>query len=98
MPELPELVSDLGLGGLIPVVFTSGLTGYEKPNPMAFRIALEKARKTEAVWMIGDNLVADYRGARQLGIPSILVRRKADDVDLYGETLWVAAAMLRSES
>ena len=40
IPELDSLVTQLGLAGLIERVFSSARTGYEKPHPEAFRIAL----------------------------------------------------------
>lgn len=94
MPELEELVRDLGLGTHVTEVFTSALTGYEKPHPDAYRVALDMALELEAVWMVGDSLVADYRGPRKIGIPSILVRNEADEAGLYAENLWRAAELI----
>lgn len=74
VPELPELVSQLGLGDLFDHVFTSATIGYEKPNPEAFRHALRECGEPEAVFMVGDNPIADVAGAQALGIPAILVR------------------------
>ena len=79
VPELPRLVADLGLGEHVHAVLTSAAHGYEKPHPVAFRLALEAAEAPTAVWMIGDNPIADIAGAAQLGIPGILTR--APDLD-----------------
>ena len=74
VPELGDLVGRLGLAALIDVVVTSAVTGYEKPHPAMFEIALELSDHPDRVWMIGDNPVADIAGATAVGIPAILVR------------------------
>src|SRR5262249_46650933 len=55
-------------------VFSSAATGYEKPHPDAFRLALRVAVDADVVCMIGDSLDADILGAAALGIPGILLR------------------------
>jgi putative hydrolase of the HAD superfamily len=74
VPELPLLISGLGLEGRFRAVITSALIGYEKPHPEAFRLALEAAGHPEQVWMVGDNPVADVQGAEAVGIPALRVR------------------------
>ena len=74
VPELPDLVADLGLAGQVDTVFSSALHGYEKPHSEAFRIARRAAGNPEQAWMVGDNPIADIAGASQLGIPGVLVR------------------------
>lgn len=74
VPELGLLVEGLGLGGLLDAVFSSALTGYEKPHPEAFAHALQACGSPERVWMVGDNPVADVAGAEAAGIPAVLVR------------------------
>lgn len=74
VPELAALVSALGLDDLVEEVFTSATTGYEKPHPEAFRIALTAFGNPARRWMVGDNPVADVGGAHALGIPAILIR------------------------
>ena len=73
VPELLSLVEHLGLGPLIEEVFSSALIGYEKPNPEAFRIALNGARPSDC-FMVGDNPRADVLGAEVVGLRAILVR------------------------
>lgn len=73
VPELPDLVRALGLDAAVDEVLTSAVTGYEKPNPQMFRMALELAGNPERVWMVGDNPVADIEGATRAGIPALLV-------------------------
>ncbi len=74
VPELEEIVRGLGLGDVINAVLSSAITGYEKPHPEAFALALRAADNPSTVWMIGDNPDADVRGAEAVGIPAILVR------------------------
>jgi putative hydrolase of the HAD superfamily len=72
VPELPALVSAVGLGTRFDVVLSSAITGYEKPHPEAFRIARRACGHPDVIWMIGDNPVADVGGAEAAGIPAIL--------------------------
>jgi HAD superfamily hydrolase (TIGR01549 family) len=74
VPELAALVEHLGLGGLVERVFSSAATGYEKPHPEAFRLALRACGDPAGAWMVGDNPTADVAGAEAIGIPAILVR------------------------
>ena len=74
VPELPGLVSGLGLAGLLDEVFSSASIGFEKPHPQMFAHALEACGWPEEVWMVGDNPVADIAGAEAAGIPAVLVR------------------------
>ena len=74
VPELPELVSALGLDDLVEAVVTSARTGYEKPNPKMFAEAIRRAGTPRAIWMVGDSPTADIAGAEAVGIPAILVR------------------------
>ena len=76
VPELPEIVDGVGLSGFFDTIITSATTGYEKPNPRAFQIALEAAGNPEVAWMVGDNPEADVLGAERAGIPAILVRKE----------------------
>lgn len=88
VPELPQLLEHLGLSGRFATVFNSADTGYEKPNPHAFRNVLNwilRGRRTGSLseaatlvetWVIGDSLSADVIGAQEAGLRSILVRRR----------------------
>lgn len=76
-PELESLVSGLGLGRYIDHVLTSAATGFEKPHPGAFECARVAAGSPSTLWMVGDNIEADVRGAESVGIPAILVRSSA---------------------
>jgi putative hydrolase of the HAD superfamily len=78
VPELHNLVRELGVLPLFDEIISSALIGYEKPHPRVFEIGLEAVGEAEEVWMVGDNPVADVEGAEALGIPAILVRREGD--------------------
>jgi len=80
VPELEEIVCALHLADHFDAILSSANTGYEKPNPEAFAIALSRAGHPECVWMVGDNPVSDVLGAEAVGIPGILVRTEAEGV------------------
>jgi putative hydrolase of the HAD superfamily len=75
VPELPSLVRALGLDDWFDAVLTSAATGYEKPHPEMYALALRAAGAPDRAWMIGDNYDADVAGAEAVGIPAVLVRR-----------------------
>jgi len=88
VPELPEILSFIGLEGQFEAVVCSAQTGWEKPNPEAFKCGLTHAIEGKPVWMIGDNPVADFEGAQAVGIPAILVRREGCQVERFAKDLW----------
>jgi len=75
VPELPSIVESLGLAPYFDAVLTSATTGYEKPHPEAYALALRAAGSCGEVWMVGDNYDADVAGAEAAQIPAILARR-----------------------
>ena len=87
VPELPQLVDRLGLGELFDAVLTSAATGYEKPHPEMFALALRAAGAHAHTWMVGDNYDADVVGAESAGIPAVLVRRDDERAARRAETL-----------
>ncbi len=72
-PELEEVVVKLKIRHFFEHVFTSGIIGFEKPNPRIFDFALERIGAENQIIMIGDNPDHDIEGAAQFGIPGILV-------------------------
>lgn len=74
VPELDELIDGLGLAPHLDGVLTSAATGYEKPHPEAFRMALAACGHPAQAWMVGDNPHADVEGAEGVGLSAILVR------------------------
>lgn len=94
-PELPHLLDSLPIKHFIHECISSGITGYEKPNPEAFAIALDRADHPEQVWMIGDNLLADIRGAEAAGIRAILARQTpAEAVKYHAHNLLEAVSVI----
>ena len=83
VPELPEIVTGLGLDRHLSAIVNSAATGYEKPHPEAFRLALERAGSPTSAWMIGDNPVADVAGAVSAGLRAMLVRTRPADGGRY---------------
>lgn len=71
-----EKLSHLKLDHLVDELVTSEETGFIKPDPGIFRVALERVgcHAEEAV-MIGDSWKSDVLGARQLGIRAIWLNR-----------------------
>ncbi len=99
VPELEEIVGGLGLDKYITQCISSANVGYEKPHPEIFRIGLIKANNPQKAWMVGDNIKADIRGAGQLKIPAILVRReRRDDVKFQADNLKEAAKIIEENS
>ena len=74
VPELPLLIHGLGLDLLVDHVVNSAETGFEKPHPGAFQAVLAKLQDPAEIWMIGDNIEADFFGAESAGLSAILVR------------------------
>ena len=97
-PELPEVVSHLSFSDLITECITSGLVGYEKPNPGIFEHAMDRAGRPEKVWMVGDNINADVRGAEAVGIPAILVHTQVTEKPGYYAADLYEAARIISEN
>jgi len=83
VPELKDIVSGLGLISCFDFCFSSGVTGYEKPNPEAFRHALQVMGNPRDIWMVGDNIDADIHGAESAGIRAILVRNNNEADVIY---------------
>lgn len=94
VPELPAIIESLGLAPFLAVIINSASTGYEKPHPQAFRLALAAAGYPEEVWMIGDNPVADIAGARAAGIRAILVRSPNPGLPDYAPDLTTVADLI----
>ncbi len=95
VPELPQLVSALGLSTYFTAIYTSGITGFEKPHPRAYATALETLGPTpERVVMVGDNYLADFVGPRAAGIEAVLVRASHAQCDRSFVNLLEAAQFI----
>ncbi len=73
VPELERIVAGLGLRDRFDGCVVSANIGWDKPNPEAFRIALEMAGDPEIRYMVGDNPVADIDGAKRAGMTAIRI-------------------------
>jgi putative hydrolase of the HAD superfamily len=64
-----EKLHRFGLGRYFQAVCIEGEVGFGKPDRQAFENALSQLNlQPQDVWMVGDNLQADIRGAQQVGI------------------------------
>ncbi|MGD2101888.1 MAG: HAD-IA family hydrolase [Acidimicrobiia bacterium] len=93
VPELPRLVTNLGLANHFEDIVTSAAVGYEKPHPEIFRLATSGLVLSDVV-MVGDNPIADVVGARAAGIKTFLVRRRDEDVAHYADLYELVAALV----
>ena len=68
----PDL-EDYGLAPYLDAVVCSGDTGYVKPHPSTFSLALDRLTvpASEAL-MVGDSCPADIAGAKAVGMPTVL--------------------------
>ena len=96
VPELPDIVDRLGLMSWVATVHTSAQMGYEKPHPKAFEHVVRALPEDAEIWMIGDSLEADVRGAESLGIKAILVRKPDPQATRYSEDLAGIARIVNS--
>jgi putative hydrolase of the HAD superfamily len=87
VPELRQIIHELGLDPYITRSFNSAETGYEKPHPQAFLTLLGTLEDIDSIWMIGDNLEADILGAQAVGLRGILVRSFREEARYCCETL-----------
>ncbi len=71
-----ELARSLGLHGRVDFTVTSREAGAEKPSPLIFRAALDRARvDAPRAAHVGDQLTSDVEGARAAGIQPVLMDR-----------------------
>ncbi len=87
VPELPQLVEDLGLSDFITAVYCSACTGVEKPHRKAFETVFAQHPGAQNGWMIGDSWRADVQGALAVGMRAILVRSEHPKAALQCKTL-----------
>jgi len=94
VPEFRSILDYLGISDKFVAIINSAETGYEKPHPRAFQIALERIGNPSPAWMIGDNIEADYLGAERAGLTPILVRRPDPRAQRFSEDLMGALKIL----
>lgn len=80
-PELVKVFERLGLDIYFEDYFLSANIGYEKPRAEIFQYAFQAAGSPEVCYMVGDNPVSDVKGAKAVGMKTILVHRKVEDIE-----------------
>jgi HAD superfamily hydrolase (TIGR01662 family) len=80
--DVQQLVKGFGIAPYFDFILTSAACSYRKPHPRIFEMALSKwyFLSSEAV-MVGDNLDADIRGAKNAGLSALWLRRRAGSVN-----------------
>ncbi len=94
-----EILKHVGLGRYFKHVITSANTGIRKPDPGIFLYALRKFRATpNRAIHVGDSEVHDVRGAKPVGLTTILIRdgkeKSTTDADYRFKNLGEAAPTL----
>jgi putative hydrolase of the HAD superfamily len=77
--DVQQLAQGFGITKYFDFILTSAGCSYRKPHPRIFELALSNwyCPPAEAV-MVGDNLEADIRGAKEAGLYSIWISRRAE--------------------
>lgn len=82
--KLAELLDEVGIAHLFPVIIDSGRLGIEKPDPRIFHATLDalgvRAAEVDPIH-IGDVWSADIAGARNVGWRALWYGRKVRPVD-----------------
>ena len=72
--NIDEVLRRSGLSQFFETTVDSGILGYEKPDPRIFQAGLERMQmKPRESLYIGDMYAVDYRGARGVGMPAVLI-------------------------
>jgi putative hydrolase of the HAD superfamily len=81
-----ERLKNLKLSQYLDIVVFSQEAGAEKPDPAPFKLALNRSgRSPSECIFVGDSLVTDIPGARNVGIEPILIDREGKHPDApYG--------------
>jgi putative hydrolase of the HAD superfamily len=76
--DVQQLLQKFGIGRFFDFALTSAACSYRKPHPRIFELALARWTflPSEAV-MVGDNLDADIRGAKNVGLAAIWIKRRS---------------------
>lgn len=87
VPELAVLVEYLGIKKYFKAVISSANVGYDKPNANIYK-EVYKLGEFDEYYMIGDNYIADVKGALDFGFNAILVRKENTmDYEYYSKDL-----------
>jgi len=85
-------VETLGFAPYFEAIITSEEAGVEKPHARIFELALQALGvQSERAVMVGDDLEADYRGARSAGLEALLYTGFAATPQVHAEVASVAS-------
>jgi putative hydrolase of the HAD superfamily len=78
--DVQQLAKRFGIARFFDFILTSAACSYRKPHPRIFELALSNwyFLPTEGV-MVGDDLEADIRGAKNAGLYGIWINRRVGD-------------------
>jgi len=77
--DVQTLIDRSNLRGYFDIILTSAALGIRKPNPRIFQTALDYwGIPASQAAMVGDSLGADILGARNAGLYSVWITRRAD--------------------
>jgi len=76
--DVQQLIQRFDISHYFDFIITSAACSYRKPHPRIFELALSNwyFLPSEAV-MVGDNLDADIRGAKNAGLYAVWISRRA---------------------
>ena len=74
-PRIYELVDELGMHDLFDSIVVSDDVGYAKPDPMIFKIALERHGLNAAEVVYVGDMDVDVQGALSAGLHPFLIQR-----------------------
>jgi FMN phosphatase YigB (HAD superfamily) len=86
--DVQMLIDKAGVRGYFDIILTSAAQGIRKPNPRIFYQALQHwGTHPERAAMVGDTLGADILGAKNAGIYSVWITRRAARKQPHQETI-----------
>jgi len=86
--DVQMLIDKAGVRGYFDIILTSAAQGIRKPNPRIFYQALQHwGTHPERAAMVGDTLGADILGARNAGVYSVWITRRASPNQPHQETI-----------
>ena len=84
--RLIEVLDILNLSEFFTSITISSVAGAAKPEKNIFQIALNKHQIiAQQAWHIGDSVVADYHGAKNVGINSFWLNRQAQLLNIKNQ-------------
>lgn len=74
--ELYKFFTHFGISEYFDFILVSAEAGYEKPHPEIFEMAITKSGfKPNEILFVGDSLLSDYNGSKNVGINPVLLDR-----------------------